>query len=112
MVCLLCVTVCFAQACSCGKILTERLHVKHWEGVMTDLWLISVPLDKTSITSVEKLKRTIAKTNLASCFMFSIPDLKVSFPVCPREEPEGAKKITQSKCRHKDQLWKSIFLNC
>ncbi|XP_054470458.1 V-type proton ATPase subunit C 1-B-like [Anoplopoma fimbria] len=44
---------------------------------MTDLWLVSVPLDKISLTSVEKLKRTIAKTNLASCFKFSIPDLKV-----------------------------------
>ncbi|XP_029316587.1 V-type proton ATPase subunit C 1-B-like isoform X2 [Cottoperca gobio] len=44
---------------------------------MTDLWLISVPLDKTSLTNVEKLKRTIAKTNLASCCKFSIPDLKV-----------------------------------
>ncbi|KAM7403987.1 hypothetical protein PAMA_004416 [Pampus argenteus] len=44
---------------------------------MTDLWLISVPLDKTSLSSVEKLKRTIAKTNLASCCKFSIPDLKV-----------------------------------
>ncbi|XP_063353829.1 V-type proton ATPase subunit C 1-B-like [Pelmatolapia mariae] len=45
---------------------------------MTDFWLISVPLDKTSLTSVEKLKRTIAKTNLASsCCRFSIPDLKV-----------------------------------
>ncbi|XP_071327378.1 V-type proton ATPase subunit C 1-B isoform X3 [Trachinotus anak] len=44
---------------------------------MTDLWLISVPLDKTSSNSVEKLKRTIAKTNLASCCKFSIPDLKV-----------------------------------
>lgn len=45
--------------------------------VMTDLWLISVPLDKTSLTSVEKLKHTIAKTGLASCCKFSIPDLKV-----------------------------------
>uniref|UniRef100_A0A671UAG8 V-type proton ATPase subunit C n=1 Tax=Sparus aurata TaxID=8175 RepID=A0A671UAG8_SPAAU len=44
---------------------------------MTDLWLISVPLDKTSLTSVEKLKRTIAKTSLATCCRFSIPDLKV-----------------------------------
>nr|XP_046269083.1 V-type proton ATPase subunit C 1-B [Scatophagus argus] len=44
---------------------------------MSELWLISVPLDKASITSVEKLKHTIAKANLASCFMFSIPDLKV-----------------------------------
>ncbi|XP_022606899.1 V-type proton ATPase subunit C 1-B-like [Seriola dumerili] len=44
---------------------------------MTDLWLISVPLDKTSSNSVEKLKRTLSKTNLASCCKFSIPDLKV-----------------------------------
>ncbi|XP_030575464.1 V-type proton ATPase subunit C 1-B [Archocentrus centrarchus] len=45
---------------------------------MTDFWLISVPLDKTSLINVEKLKRTIAKTNLASsCSKFSIPDLKV-----------------------------------
>ncbi|XP_019940410.2 V-type proton ATPase subunit C 1-B [Paralichthys olivaceus] len=44
---------------------------------MTDLWLISVPLDKTSLTSVEQLKRTIAKTSRVSCFKFSIPDLKV-----------------------------------
>ncbi|XP_062253647.1 V-type proton ATPase subunit C 1-B [Platichthys flesus] len=44
---------------------------------MTDLWLISVPLDKTSLNSVEQLKRTIAKTSQASCCMFSIPDLKV-----------------------------------
>ncbi|KAM6918049.1 V-type proton ATPase subunit C 1-B [Lycodopsis pacificus] len=44
---------------------------------MTDVWLVSFPLDKTSLTSVEKLKRTLAKTNLASSFKFSIPDLKV-----------------------------------
>uniref|UniRef100_A0A3Q3GES8 V-type proton ATPase subunit C n=1 Tax=Labrus bergylta TaxID=56723 RepID=A0A3Q3GES8_9LABR len=44
---------------------------------MTDLWLISVPLDKASLISVEKLKRTIAKKNLASCCRFSIPELKV-----------------------------------
>uniref|UniRef100_A0A3Q3GEU8 V-type proton ATPase subunit C n=1 Tax=Labrus bergylta TaxID=56723 RepID=A0A3Q3GEU8_9LABR len=46
---------------------------------MTDLWLISVPLDKASLISVEKLKRTIAKKNLASCCRFSIPELKVRF---------------------------------
>lgn len=44
---------------------------------MTDLWLISLPLDKTSLTSVEKLKHTITKTNQVSCCKFSIPDLKV-----------------------------------
>lgn len=55
---------------------------------MTDLWLISVPLDKTSLTSVEKLKRTIAKTSLASCCKFSIPELKVGDAVIidPTEE--------------------------
>ncbi|AWP16950.1 putative V-type proton ATPase subunit C 2 [Scophthalmus maximus] len=44
---------------------------------MTDLWLISIPLDKKSLTSVEQLKHTIAKTSRASCCKFSIPDLKV-----------------------------------
>ncbi|KAK7904506.1 hypothetical protein WMY93_017113 [Mugilogobius chulae] len=57
-----------------------REYLSSWTpkfGGMTDLWLISVPLDKTSLTNVEKLKRTIAKTNQASCCKFSIPDLKV-----------------------------------
>ena len=45
---------------------------------MTDYWLISVPLDKTSAASLEKLKRTMAKTNLASTCKFAIPDLKVA----------------------------------
>ncbi|XP_062325425.1 V-type proton ATPase subunit C 1-B isoform X2 [Osmerus eperlanus] len=44
---------------------------------MTDFWLISVPLDKTSFQSLEKLKNTVAKTNLASSFKFPIPELKV-----------------------------------
>nr|XP_057946416.1 V-type proton ATPase subunit C 1-B [Doryrhamphus excisus] len=44
---------------------------------MRDLWLISVPLDKTSSISVEKLKHILGKTNLASCCKFSIPELKV-----------------------------------
>ncbi|XP_077946175.1 V-type proton ATPase subunit C 1-B-like [Gasterosteus aculeatus] len=44
---------------------------------MTELWLVSVPLDKTSLTNVDKLKRILAKNNRASCFKFSIPDLKV-----------------------------------
>ncbi|KAM9786536.1 V-type proton ATPase subunit C 1-B-like isoform 2-T3 [Syngnathus typhle] len=44
---------------------------------MRDLWLISVPLDKTSVKSVEKLQRIIGKTNQASCYKFTIPDLKV-----------------------------------
>ncbi|XP_061599615.1 V-type proton ATPase subunit C 1-B [Cololabis saira] len=40
-------------------------------------WLISVPLDKTSSASAEKLRRSITKSRLASCWKFSIPDLKV-----------------------------------
>ncbi|XP_038141094.1 V-type proton ATPase subunit C 1-B [Cyprinodon tularosa] len=44
---------------------------------MAEFWLISVPLDKTSLASMEKLKRTIIKTHLASFWKFFIPDLKV-----------------------------------
>uniref|UniRef100_A0A8C7WWM6 V-type proton ATPase subunit C n=1 Tax=Oryzias sinensis TaxID=183150 RepID=A0A8C7WWM6_9TELE len=44
---------------------------------MADFWLISVPLDKTTSASVEKLKRAITKTQLCSNWKFSIPDLKV-----------------------------------
>ncbi|CAL8291548.1 unnamed protein product [Gadus morhua 'NCC'] len=42
-----------------------------------EFWLLSLPLDKTSLASLEKLKRTIAKTNLATCGKLSIPELKV-----------------------------------
>ncbi|CAL8293992.1 unnamed protein product [Arctogadus glacialis] len=42
-----------------------------------EFWLLSLPLDKTSVASLEKLKRTIAKTNLATCGKLSIPELKV-----------------------------------
>uniref|UniRef100_A0A3P9A5C8 V-type proton ATPase subunit C n=1 Tax=Esox lucius TaxID=8010 RepID=A0A3P9A5C8_ESOLU len=45
---------------------------------MTDFWLISVPQDRASSLSLEKLKHTVSKTNLASSFKFSIPELKVS----------------------------------
>lgn len=44
---------------------------------MTEFWLVSVPLDKNSAQSVEKLKRSTAKANLASIFRFPIPELKV-----------------------------------
>uniref|UniRef100_A0A3Q2WV55 V-type proton ATPase subunit C n=1 Tax=Haplochromis burtoni TaxID=8153 RepID=A0A3Q2WV55_HAPBU len=69
---------------------------------MTDFWLISVPLDKTSLTSVEKLKRTIAKTNLASsCCKFSIPDLKVRIVIkktcqCMKEVLESSDKVLEN----------------
>uniref|UniRef100_A0A3B4XSY9 V-type proton ATPase subunit C n=1 Tax=Seriola lalandi dorsalis TaxID=1841481 RepID=A0A3B4XSY9_SERLL len=64
---------------------------------MTDLWLISVPLDKTSSNSVEKLKRTLSKTNLASCCKFSIPDLKVRlFIICPSDEPNRLNRILRA----------------
>ncbi|XP_075879421.1 V-type proton ATPase subunit C 1-B-like isoform X2 [Nelusetta ayraudi] len=70
---------------------------------MTDLWLISVPLDKTSITSVEKLRQTIDKTNLASCFMFSIPDLKVGIL-------DGLLSASDDLCRL-DTLTESVIRN-
>uniref|UniRef100_A0A8C4Z207 V-type proton ATPase subunit C n=1 Tax=Gadus morhua TaxID=8049 RepID=A0A8C4Z207_GADMO len=44
-----------------------------------EFWLLSLPLDKTSVASLDKLKRTIAKTNLATCGKLSIPELKVGF---------------------------------
>ncbi|KAM8917546.1 V-type proton ATPase subunit C 1-B-like [Spinachia spinachia] len=44
---------------------------------MTELWLVSVPMDKTSLTNMDKLKSILAKNNQTSCFKFSIPDLKV-----------------------------------
>ena len=78
---------------------------------MADLRLISVPLDKTSIASVEKLKHIIAKSNLASCFMFPIPDLKVSFfgPEWTLRDPQT---MTKNKCRHKDQSWTITTFSC
>ncbi|KAE8289601.1 V-type proton ATPase subunit C 1-B [Larimichthys crocea] len=69
-------TYLMPNACSFGKDFDWRSPCEAL-GVMTDLCLISVPLDKTSLTSVEKLKRTIAKTSLASCCKFHIPELKV-----------------------------------
>lgn len=97
-VCLFWITVYLVpNACSCGRDF-DLTSLCETLGVMTDLWLISVPLDKTSLTSVEKLKRTIAKTNLASCCKFSIPDLKVRlFIAKANEEPDGAKYSIQSK---------------
>ncbi|KAJ8333074.1 hypothetical protein SKAU_G00419700 [Synaphobranchus kaupii] len=44
---------------------------------MTEFWLISVPLDKTSLQSLEKLNRAASNTRLASSFRFPIPELKV-----------------------------------
>ncbi|XP_076156145.1 V-type proton ATPase subunit C 1-A isoform X2 [Alosa pseudoharengus] len=44
---------------------------------MTEFWLVSVPLDKNSLQSTEKLKRAASKASLASSFRFPIPDLKV-----------------------------------
>ncbi|KAG9336878.1 hypothetical protein JZ751_003226 [Albula glossodonta] len=45
--------------------------------IMTEFWLISVPLDKTSLQSLEKLKRAVSKARLASIFKFPIPELKM-----------------------------------
>ncbi|KAI4898450.1 hypothetical protein NFI96_011935, partial [Prochilodus magdalenae] len=44
---------------------------------MSEFWLISVPLDKASSQSLEKLKRATAKAGLGSSFRFHIPELKV-----------------------------------
>ncbi|KAL6477517.1 hypothetical protein MHYP_G00133520 [Metynnis hypsauchen] len=44
---------------------------------MSEFWLISVPLDKASSQSLEKLKRAAAKAGLGSSFRFHIPELKV-----------------------------------
>ncbi|XP_036449430.1 V-type proton ATPase subunit C 1-A [Colossoma macropomum] len=44
---------------------------------MSEFWLISVPLDKASSQSLEKLKRAAAKAGLGSSFRFIIPELKV-----------------------------------
>ncbi|KAJ7991036.1 hypothetical protein DPEC_G00293070 [Dallia pectoralis] len=48
---------------------------------MTDFWLISVPQERASSLSLEQLKHTVAKSNLASSFRFSIPELKASICV-------------------------------
>uniref|UniRef100_A0A672R9L9 V-type proton ATPase subunit C n=1 Tax=Sinocyclocheilus grahami TaxID=75366 RepID=A0A672R9L9_SINGR len=42
-----------------------------------EFWLISVPLDKISCQSLEKLKRVSAKTGLATSSRIHIPELKV-----------------------------------
>ncbi|KAM9466369.1 V-type proton ATPase subunit C 1-A [Clarias gariepinus] len=44
---------------------------------MAEFWLISVPLDKVSSQSLEKLKRVTVKAGLGSYFRFQIPELKV-----------------------------------
>ncbi|KAJ8387930.1 hypothetical protein AAFF_G00148640 [Aldrovandia affinis] len=44
---------------------------------MTEFWLISIPLDKTSLQSLEKMNRVVSKTRMASSFRFPIPELKV-----------------------------------
>uniref|UniRef100_A0AAR2KD08 V-type proton ATPase subunit C n=1 Tax=Pygocentrus nattereri TaxID=42514 RepID=A0AAR2KD08_PYGNA len=44
---------------------------------MSEFWLISVPLDKASSQSLEKLKRAASKAGLGSSFRFHIPELKV-----------------------------------
>ncbi|XP_054652899.1 V-type proton ATPase subunit C 1-B [Dunckerocampus dactyliophorus] len=66
---------------------------------MQDLWLISVPLDKTSAKSVEKLKHIVGKTNLASCCKFSIPDLTVGILdslLCVSDELSTLDTLTES----------------
>ncbi|XP_053191170.1 V-type proton ATPase subunit C 1-B [Scomber japonicus] len=79
---------------------------------MTDLWLISVPLDKTSLTSVEKLKHTIAKTGLASCCKFSIPDLKVGILdslLCVSDDLSRLDTLTESVIKKTCQCMKEVM---
>ncbi|XP_039993291.1 LOW QUALITY PROTEIN: V-type proton ATPase subunit C 1-B [Xiphias gladius] len=79
---------------------------------MTDLWLISIPLDKTSLTSVEKLKRTISKTNRASCCKFSIPDLKVGILDCLLSRSDDLVKLdmlTESVIKKTCQCMKEVM---
>ncbi|XP_029688871.1 V-type proton ATPase subunit C 1-B-like isoform X2 [Takifugu rubripes] len=78
---------------------------------MADLWLISVPLDKPSITSVEKLKHTIAKTNLASYFMFPIPDLKegiLDSLLCLSDDLSNMDILTESVIRSTCQCLRDV----
>ncbi|KAK9959275.1 hypothetical protein ABG768_009409 [Culter alburnus] len=44
---------------------------------MMEFWLISVPLDKISCQSLEKLKRVAAKSGLATSSRLHVPELKV-----------------------------------
>lgn len=44
---------------------------------MMEFWLISVPLDKISCQSLEKLKRVTAKNHLTTSTRVYIPELKV-----------------------------------
>ncbi|XP_028250436.1 V-type proton ATPase subunit C 1-B [Parambassis ranga] len=79
---------------------------------MTDLWLISVPLDKTSVASIEKLKRTIAKTNLASCWKFSIPDLKVGILdslLCVADDLSKLDSLTESVIKKTCQCMREVM---
>lgn len=48
---------------------------------MMEFWLISVPLDKISCQSLEKLKRVAAKSGLATSSRLHVPELKVREPL-------------------------------
>lgn len=58
-------------------ILSHRLLSQVRRTSMMEFWLISVPLDKISCQSLEKLKRVSAKSGLATSSRFYIPELKV-----------------------------------
>ncbi|XP_058471858.1 V-type proton ATPase subunit C 1-B [Solea solea] len=79
---------------------------------MTDLWLISVPLDKTSLSNVEQLKRFIAKTNQASCCKFPIPDLKVGVLdslLTMSDDLSMLDKLTESVIKKTGQCMKEVM---
>uniref|UniRef100_A0AAV2JDR4 V-type proton ATPase subunit C n=1 Tax=Knipowitschia caucasica TaxID=637954 RepID=A0AAV2JDR4_KNICA len=79
---------------------------------MSDFWLISVPLDKTSLTNIEKLKRSIIKTNQASCCKFLIPDLKVGILdslVSVSDDLSGLDTLTESVLKKIGQCMKEVM---
>ncbi|XP_075993725.1 V-type proton ATPase subunit C 1-B-like [Genypterus blacodes] len=79
---------------------------------MSDLWLISVPLDKTSLSSMEKLKRNIAKTGVASCCKFSIPELKVGILdslLCVSEDLSRLDSLTEGVIKKTCQCLRDVM---
>nr|XP_043903968.1 V-type proton ATPase subunit C 1-B [Solea senegalensis] len=79
---------------------------------MTDLWLISVPLDKTSLSNVEQLKRSIAKIDRASCCKFHIPDLKVGVLdslLTMSDDLSMLDKLTESVIKKTGQCMKEVM---
>ncbi|XP_077432097.1 V-type proton ATPase subunit C 1-B-like [Vanacampus margaritifer] len=79
---------------------------------MRDLWLISVPLDNTSVKSVEKLKHIIGQTYRASCYKFTIPDLKVGILdslLCVSDKLHTLDTLTESVMKKTCQCMREVM---